>query len=104
MIDSIEEAKELLKEAHEYDVLTESNIDDTITELADGNCDVYNYDLWKWAGEDSGKWAEEALDEFGWDGCGKELTKVFMMGQYLANSEKLREAWEELEEELKDEN
>ena len=105
MIDNYKKAKEILKEAVDYNNGLKNivHVEDLITELADMNVDVYTSDLYKWAGTNIGhEYTQRALNEFGWDGVGKELVKAYMMGQYIRNEELLFEALEELKTELED--
>jgi len=102
MIKNTQEAREILEEAVEYSgglaEMSETGLDDMITELADTNVDVYTADLYKWAGTNEGyTYTDRAIDEFGWDGVGGELDKAYMMGQYVRNTELLYEALKEME-------
>ena len=96
MIENVEEAIEQLKD---YGDVTEQNIDEVIAELADSNVDVYNFDRRKWLIEEVEHIAdlEDAISEFGWDGCDKDLDIAIGYAQYSANSELLREAWKVIE-------
>lgn len=100
MINTIKEAKELIKEYYQNDsemkeAIESDEIQDATSEIADNNIDIYFSDLYKWVADES-DWVERALDEFGWDGCGGDLSKAIQMGQSLKNQEILNEALEEL--------
>ncbi len=58
-------------------------ISDRISEYADSKVDIYYSELMKWL-PDNTSWLEEALEEFGWDGCGKDFYKAVQMAQFLA--------------------
>ncbi len=93
MIKDISEAKERLED---YGDLDEAKIDDIITELADSDVDVYNFDRHEWMreSEENLTLVEEAIDEFGWEGCDKNLDSAIGLAQYCANQHLLQEAWE----------
>jgi len=60
-------------------------IGDRISDYADGQVDIYNSDLLQWIGSDAenAEAVGDAIDEFGWDGCGKDFYKAIQMGQFL---------------------
>jgi len=100
LIDSIQDARERLEE---YDLEAGMDIDDIIQECADAGVDVYYKDLFDWVGAgDNLNYVEDAIDEFGWEGVGGEMTKAYQMGQYIRNEQLLRDAWEEIEAELEE--
>lgn len=81
------------------DCLTDYNsgyICDIISEIADSQVDIYDSDLREWANGHFEKIAN-AISEFGWDGCGKDLYKAVQMAQYMENEE---EIYSELSESL----
>lgn len=81
------------------EMLDDNYYQDKISEIADGMVDIYNYDLKKWAGTPEGQeYTERAIDEFGWDGVGSELTKAYQMGQYLLYSEQINDEYEKIKE------
>ena len=61
---------------------------DLLNEIADGNVDIYNTDLWTWARDNTG-YVEQSMMEFGWDSKESSLEQLFQMGQYLEISEDL---------------
>ncbi len=56
---------------------------DAISELADNQVDIYDSELIKWAGEGNVEYVNDAISEFGWDGCGSDFIKAIQMGQFL---------------------
>lgn len=69
---------------------------DVISEIADSQVDIYYHDLRNWA---NGHFEEisETIDEFGWDGCGRDLYKAVQMAQFRGNE---NEMYSELSEGL----
>lgn len=67
---------------------------DAITECADGHVDIYYSDLKDWA-KDHFDDISDTIDEFGWDGCGRDLNKAVQMAQFRQYEQ---EACEELED------
>lgn len=59
-------------------------IGDVITNIADSNIDIYNYDLWEWA-KNNEEWIEEAIAEglYSIDSRSFDLMRLFMAGQYM---------------------
>lgn len=55
---------------------------DAITEIAYNNTSIYYSDIYKFIGEHP-EAVEDAINEFGWDGCGGELYKAGQMGEFL---------------------
>lgn len=81
---------------------------DIAQEQADGVCSIYNYTLWQEAPILS-DYIEEALNEFGFEGCGvkeRGIIGIFQMGQYHFYSgfynEVLSNIKKYVDEELKD--
>lgn len=73
---------------------------DIISEIADNNVDVYNYDLLNWV-KDNYSYIEEALDELGTptDDNGKaDFLGIIRQGQYYANE---CDIYDNLEDSLK---
>lgn len=66
---------------------------DAFPEYADGRVDIYYYDIKQFIINNI-ELVEEALDEFGWDGCGKDLHKAGQMAQFLQNERQLQEDFE----------
>lgn len=101
-----EDAKIALFE-YDSDTLAEAykqdDIYDIISECADSNVDVYNYDLLKWL-PDNYNYVEDAIEEFGFPtNDGKpDMIKAIMQGQYKQNEEALTEAWEDLKSDIAD--
>lgn len=86
------------------EMLEDNYYQDKISECADSNVDIYNYDLKKWAGTPEGQeYTERAIDEFGWDGVGSELIKAYQMGQFMQNEEQLYEEYEAIKDAFEDE-
>ena len=82
-----------LNDAHElYDAL---EYDGSLHEIVDGNIDIYNYDLRKWA-VDNYEYIEDAIAEGLVDTSDFDFHKAIQSGQYL----KLREEANELIEEI----
>lgn len=82
-----------LNDAHElYDAL---EYDGSLHEIVDGNIDIYNYDLRKWA-VDNYEYVEDAIGEGLVDTSDFDFHKAIQSGQYL----KLREEANELIEEI----
>ena len=71
---------DFLSDANQYD--EDDYIDDRMTDYASESIHVYNCDLYK-SITDHPDYAERALDEFGWEGCGKSLSGVGEMTEYL---------------------
>lgn len=67
---------------------------DILTEIADNNVDLYNYDLLQWVANDSYNiaYCDEAKDELGADG----LIAMIQGGQYLKYSSNLYENLENI--------
>lgn len=59
-----------------------SYICDVISEIADNNTSIYYSDIKNFI-SDNVEYVENAIDEFGWDGCGSDLMKAGQMGEYL---------------------
>jgi hypothetical protein len=100
MIDNTEEAKELLSDYDLTDALIKDEPHDIISEVADSNVDVYNYDLLEWV-KDNYQYVEEAMSEFGHatnDSGDPDFIKQIMQGQYYRNEQLLWEAWEDIKE------
>lgn len=102
-----EKAKEELKNFYATteeleEAIKSDKIQDAISEIADNNIDVYNYDLLQWFPDNYDK-VEEAIEEYGFpETDGKpDMIKAIMQGQYKENEEVLNEALEEIKEELK---
>ena len=55
---------------------------DSITEAADGNVSIYYNDIMKFISENP-KAVDDAINEFGWDGCGASLEKAGQMAEFL---------------------
>jgi len=102
-----EEAKEELKNFYTTteelkEAIKNDEIQDAISEIADNNIDVYNYDLLDWFKDNYIK-VEDAIEEYGFpETDGKpDMLQAIRQGQYLENEEVLYEALEEIKEELK---
>ncbi len=74
-----------LKEYDDFLGYRSDYISDRISEYSDDKVDIYNSELLQWIGSDA-EHAEavgDAINEFGWDGCGKDFYKAIQMGQFL---------------------
>ena len=65
-------------------------VGDAITYIADNNVDIYYSDLAEYLKHNSG-YVEQAIQEFGWEGCGSDIWQAIRMGQYLEIEEDLYE-------------
>ena len=106
MIDNLKDAKEQLTDYYANkkelkEAIESDNISDTVSELADGNVDLYTYNLLEWVKEGY-NYVEDGISELGFpESDGKpDFIKAIMAGQYMANQKLLYEAVEELKEEL----
>lgn len=70
---------------------------DIISEIADNNVDIYNYDLIEWA-KDNYNYIDNAVAEFGVDAQNFDFWGIIRQGQYLYNDNDL---YENLEDSLK---
>lgn len=61
---------------------------DAITEIADNYVSIYYSDIMDFI-KNNVEEVEDAINEFGWDGCGGDLMKAGQMGEYLKNSKDL---------------
>ena len=102
-----EEAKEELKNFYATteelkEAIKNDTIQDAISEIADNNIDVYNYDLLDWFKDNYIK-VEDAIEEYGFpETDGKpDMLQAIRQGQYLENEEVLYEALKDIKEELK---
>lgn len=71
--------------ANDYDITSSCYLCDMFTEYADGQVDLYNYDLLEWAKEHY-DYVEQAIDEFGVakDGDGRaNLMRTIQSGQMI---------------------
>ena len=60
-----------------------SYICDVITEIADSNTSIYYSDIIKFIA-DNVEAVNNAIIEFGWEGCGSDLYKAGQMGEFLS--------------------
>jgi hypothetical protein len=65
-----------------YNLVDALDYDGTLHEIIDGNIDIYNYDLRKWA-VDNWEFVEEAIEEGLTEGL-SDYHKLIQMGQYIA--------------------
>lgn len=70
---------------------------DDITEIADANTSIYYGDITEFIREYPDD-VNDAINEFGWDGCGKDIYKAAQMGEFLKNE---RDIYDELTKYLK---
>lgn len=61
---------------------------DCISELADNNVSIYNYDLLEWV-KDNSEYVERAVSEFGIDERNFDFFRLLQQGQYMQIEEKL---------------
>lgn len=59
-----------------------SYICDAISEIADNNTSIYYSDIMNFISSDPES-VNEAIQEFGWEGCGSDLYKAGQMAEYL---------------------
>ena len=59
-----------------------SYICDAISEIADNNTSIYYYDIKQFM-MDNFDAVEDAINEFGWDGCGSDLYKAGQIAEYI---------------------
>lgn len=78
-----EDITDLLVEFGDY---SQGYICDIIIEVADNNVDIYNYDLWNWA-RDNTCYVEQAVANSCIDCKNFDLIRLFQLGQYEFNSE-----------------
>lgn len=69
-------------------------IGDAVVEIADGNVSIYYSDILNFISENV-EAVEDAINEFGWDGCGGTLHKAGQMAEFLQNE---REIYDHLED------
>lgn len=55
---------------------------DAISDCADNNTSIYYYDIIKFISENV-EAVNDAIVEFGWDGCGSDLYKAGQMAEYM---------------------
>lgn len=84
MIEVIENARNASDYAHRIADYTESSsyICDIFTEIADNETSIYYSDIIKYIA-DNVEAVNNAIEEFGWDGCGADLYKAGQMAEYL---------------------
>ena len=61
---------------------------DAISEFADGRTSIYYSDIKNFISENVDA-VNDAIDEFGWDGCGKDLMKAGQMAEFLTIERKI---------------
>lgn len=81
--------------ASDYDLNTSSYFCDLITEYADSQVDLYNYDLIEWFRYNY-EYVEQAVAEFGVDERNFDIFRLFQSGQYLQNTELLYQDEQEI--------
>lgn len=64
------------------------NIADMISEIADSYTSVYHSDIFDFM-KNNLEWVEEAIQEFGWEGCESSLVKAGQLGEYLYNENQM---------------
>lgn len=61
---------------------TSAYICDAVAEIADNNTSIYHADIMSFLSKNP-EAVEDAIREFGWDGCGGTLEKAAQMGEYM---------------------
>lgn len=75
---------------------SESNYySDAISEFADSNTSIYYSDIMKFISEHPYD-VDDAIKEFGWDGCGGELYKAGQMAEYRLIQNNIYECYEDI--------
>jgi len=100
--DAIEELKNYYATDEELEeAIRNDEIQDAISEIANDNVDVYNYDLLRWLQHNYYK-VEDAIEEYGFpETNGKpDMMGAIRQGQYRENEEVLNEALKDIKEEL----
>lgn len=69
---------------------------DIISEIADSNTSIYYSDIIKFISNNVEE-VNDAIEEYGWDGCGSDLYKAGQMAEFRKNE---NEMYEELEQGL----
>lgn len=67
---------------------------DVITEIADNNTSIYYNDIFNFMRENP-EAVDDAINEFGWEGCGGTLERAAQMGEFITLE---REMYAELDE------
>lgn len=78
---------------NDYD---QGHICDIISEIADSNTSIYYSDITKFISENVEE-VKDAIEEFGWDGCGGDLYKAGQVAEFRKNE---NDMYDELEEGL----
>jgi len=100
--DAIEELKNYYATDEELEeAIRNDEIQDAISEIANDNVDVCNYDLLRWLRHDYYK-VEDSVEEYGFpETNGKpDMMGAIRQGQYRENEEVLNEALKDIKEEL----
>lgn len=63
---------------------------DRISELADCKIDIMDSELMAWL-PDNTEWLEQAISEFGWEGCGSNFYGAIRLAQFLAYENEFNE-------------
>lgn len=83
VLDILEEARKNTEYADRLcDYSGSTCIDDAFHEIADGATSIYYSDIIKYI-SDHVEDVNDAIAEFGWDGCGADLYKAGQMAEYL---------------------
>lgn len=67
--------------AYDVDVTSDEYLGDSIMEYADGNTSIYYSDIEDFI-RDNLSLVEDAISEFGWDGCGEDLHKAGQLAEF----------------------
>lgn len=96
--DAIDQLREALA-AYPPDMIDDNLVERTITELAQAQTDIYNWDRLQWVAADFShhQFVEDAIEEFEWEGVGSSFLNAIEAGQYLYACYRFQEAWEELQ-------
>lgn len=81
----------------DYDATGSGYICDLISEFAYNNTSIYYSSIMEYIRNNPDD-VNDAIDEFGWDGCGRDIYKAGQMAEYMAIE---REIYNELEDVIK---
>lgn len=98
--DSTNTARENLN-GYSIDFITDSDADssqyicDAISEFADSNTSIYYSSIMDFI-KDNPDAVSDAINEFGWDGCGGDLYKAGQMAEYMSIEREINEELEDI--------
>lgn len=82
--------QETIKFLIDYEDADTMYLCDAISEFADGKTSIYNEDILNFIKQNV-EAVNDAIAEFGWDGCGSDLMKAGQMAEYLTIERKIYE-------------